>query len=188
METALTFLVIFGVTFTVGMYIWIFFLKDIVMEKRLSDGLNMIPTLIETPVFKYGLQFDPVKTMSLNLPEVSPLEYMWEIKVLFENDEYGLSVGLYNMRTETIDAERVANLSYFYKHANSEECVKTHEVYELLGKSLTTAQINDRIIMSVIAPMAEWAKSLMPAQIAPAKKVDLDYLLTPGLAKQHNIV
>lgn len=129
---------------------------------------------------KYGLGFDPVHVLKSKIPQ-APFGYLWEIKIVKENDEYGLSLGIFNLKEEIIEDFRVMNISKINSNpANKDEYMSVAQYYVPAG--LVLAEVDkrsDTLIAHFTGPLIAWSKSQKPV-IAPKVHEELDLELTAG--------
>lgn len=162
----------------------LFFLKRSA-DKEFEPVQNPIE-LRPFPQYKYGLYFHPVAELERKMP-IAPDNHLWEIKVVHDDGQYGLSVGLYSLVQEAVISETVYNLSTYINEFGLEKRMpEYYAVSKAQGKN--EADASRDIIEEIIPKMVEWAEALLPKEL-PVKQLDeLDYVLTAGLAPKHKVV
>lgn len=129
---------------------------------------------------KYGLGFDPVHVLKSKIPQ-APFGYLWEIKIVKENDEYGLSLGIFNLKEEVIEDFRVMNISRFNNDpTNKNEYMSVEHYYVKAGLGRNEIdQRSDTLIAHFTGPLLAWSKTQHPVIEAQAEE-ELDLELTAG--------
>lgn len=154
------------------------YIKDKNMIKKLLQESQARQKKYGDP--KYGLAFDPVHVLKSLIPQ-APFGYLWEIKIVKENDEYGLSLGIFNLKEEIIEDFRVMNISKINSNpANKDEYMSVAQYYVPAG--LVLAEVDkrsDTLIAHFTGPLIAWSKTQKPV-IAPKVHEELDLELTAG--------
>lgn len=135
------------------------------------------PEIKPAPVFKYGLHFNPVELLQDNLPE-APLGSLWEIQIVHENSEYGLSLGLYDLLTERVYADITYNLTSFM---DGETRTSVADLYRVRKDQLKSIEdVNQELVNKIIQPMVAWSHDQMPKELTVNQAAELDYVLFAG--------